>query len=173
MPVDPMTMRRLAYIRYLHQLGTDQARLPEPQSSASVLVLHDAVESFLLLAAEHLNVTPPHEFDKYWDALSPNRQQGGVDLSGKQGMKRLNKVRVNLKHHGAHPDTATIGQAVRDTATFLAANTTVVFGLDYQTISMADVLAQEPVRDLVRKAETESSDGDHTGRDDRTRRRPR
>ena len=45
---------RLAFIRYLHHQSAQEARLPEPQSSAAVLLLHDAVEAFLLLAAEHL-----------------------------------------------------------------------------------------------------------------------
>ncbi|GAA2669936.1 hypothetical protein GCM10010412_048650 [Nonomuraea recticatena] len=49
MPLPPAEIRRrLAYIRYLHSLGVDQARLPEPLSSASVLMLHDAAERLLL-----------------------------------------------------------------------------------------------------------------------------
>jgi hypothetical protein len=76
-------------------------------------------------------------------------------------MKRLNKVRVALKHHGAHPDKATIDLLVEDTAVFFAANTPAVFGLDYTTISLAEVIADETVRQLVRDAETASADGDH------------
>ena len=59
---------RLAFIRYLHHQGVQQGRLPEPQSSAAVLLLHDAVEAFLLLAAEHLGAAAPREFGQYWDA---------------------------------------------------------------------------------------------------------
>jgi hypothetical protein len=152
---------RLAFIRYLHHQGVQQARLPEPQSSAAVLLLHDAVEAFLLLAAEHLGAAPPREFGQYWDVLSPAKLTGGVNLAVKQGMVRLNKIRVNLKHHGVQPGKAAIDQNLADAATFFAANTRLVFGVDYDQVSMADVIEQEDVRELVRKAETANAGGDH------------
>ena len=155
--------RRLAFIRYLHHQGVEQGRLPEPQSSAAVLLLHDAVEAFLLLAAEHLGAGASREFGQYWDALSPAKLPGGVDLAVKQGMQRLNRVRVNLKHHGVQPSKTAIDQNLADTATFFAANTPLVFGIDYDQVSMADVIEQEKVRELVRKAEAASAGGDHIG----------
>jgi hypothetical protein len=36
-----------------------------------------------------------------------------------------------------------------------------VFDIDYDRVSMADVIEQEKVRELVRKAETANADGDH------------
>lgn len=159
MPVDADTIRRLAFIRYLHTLGTEQARLPEPLSGASLLMLHDAVESFLVLATDHFGAKATREFEKYWETLSPYLPDG-VDLAVQQGMKRLNKARVSLKHYDAPPGRDTINMAVADTATFMATNTVLVFGLDYETVSMAYVIPQEPVRELVRKAETASGSGD-------------
>jgi hypothetical protein len=152
---------RLAFISYLHHQGVQQASLPEPQSSAAVLLLHDAVEAFLLLAAEHLGAAAPREFGQYWDVLSPAKLTNGVNLAVKQGMLRLNKVRVNLKHHGVQPGKAAIDQNVADAATFFAANTRLVFDIDYDQVSMADVIEQEKVRELVRKAEAAKADGDH------------
>ncbi len=152
---------RLAFIRYLHHQGVQLARLPEPQSSAAVLLLHDAVEAFLLLAAEHLGTAAPREFGQYWDVLSPAKLTGGVYLAVKQGMLRLNKVRVNLKHHGVQPGKAAIDQSLADAATFFAANTRLVFDIDYDRVSMADVIEQEQVRELVRKAEAANAGGDH------------
>jgi hypothetical protein len=154
---------RLAFIRYLHHQGVQQGRLPEPQSSAAVLLLHDAVEAFLLLAAEHLGAAAPREFGQYWDVLSPAKLTGGVNLAVKQGMVRLNKIRVNLKHHGVQPGKAAIDQSLADAATFFAANTRLVFDIDYDQVSMADVIEQEKVRELVRKAEAANAGGDHIG----------
>ncbi|MEU4234402.1 hypothetical protein AB0F17_59855 [Nonomuraea sp. NPDC026600] len=157
MPLPPDEIRRrLAYIRYLHNLGVDQARLPEPLSSASVLMLHDAAEGFLLLAAEHFDVDPPIGLEKFWRVLKPVL---GTDLPVAQGMKRLNKIRNTLKHNGGHPDQPTINLVATDTTTFLEASTPLVFQLDYAAVSMADVIPQQPVRDLVRQAETASADG--------------
>jgi hypothetical protein len=125
------------------------------------MTLHDAVEAFLLLAGEHVGSPGSREFEKYWDTLSPAKHPNGVNLAVKQGMARLNKVRVTLKHHGGHPSVTTINQIVEDTSTFFAANTQLVFGVDYDQVSMADLIEQEKVRDLVRAAETAAGAGDH------------
>lgn len=162
MPLNPDTVRRLAFIRYLHTLGTEQARLPEPLSSACVLTLQDAVESFLILATDHFGAGASPNFDRYWEKLAPHLPDG-VGLAVEQGMKRLNKARVNLKHYGARPDAESIALAVRDTATFMASNTMLVFGIDYESVSMAHVIVQEPVRELVTKAESASASGDRIG----------
>ena len=76
-------------------------------------------------------------------------------------MLRLNKVRINLKHHGVQPGKAAIDKSLADAATFFAANTGLVFDIDYDRGSMTDVIEQEKVRELVRKAETATADGDH------------
>lgn len=156
-------VRRIAYIRFLHHLGVEQARLPEPMCSASVLMFHDAAESFLLMAAEHLRAPSIYEFEKYWEALKPQKLAGGVDLPVQQGMKRLNGARKQVKHHGGHPSPATIELIKNDTATFLAAATQIVFGIDYDAASMASVIPQAPVRDLAMKADVANSSGDHIG----------
>ncbi|GGJ92555.1 hypothetical protein GCM10010123_23060 [Pilimelia anulata] len=163
MPLTQKIVSRLAFIRFLHHQGVQQSRLPDPQSSSAVMTLHDAVEAFLLLAGEHVGCPGSREFERYWDALSPAKCADGVDLAGKQGMTRLNRVRIALKHHGAHPNTATINQIVEDTATFFAANTQIVFGVDYAQVSMADVIEQEMVRELVRVAEAAAGEGSFTG----------
>lgn len=64
MPLNHKTVSRLAFIRFLHHHGVQQSRLPEPQSSASVMTLHDAVEAFLLLAGEHIGSPGSREFEK-------------------------------------------------------------------------------------------------------------
>ncbi|MEV0898215.1 hypothetical protein [Actinoplanes sp. NPDC049802] len=151
---------RLAFIRYLHHLGVEQSLLPEPRSSTAVLALHDAVEAFLLLAAEYRGVAAPSQFANYWDALA-KPAGSGVELTVKQGMVRLNKVRVALKHHGVLPGREAIAQIVGDTATFFAANTPLVFGVAYDQVSMADVITQGSARTLVRLAESAAADDDY------------
>jgi hypothetical protein len=72
--------------------------------SAALLMFHDAVESFLLMTGEHLGAPSTYEFEKYWRLPLP----GGAVLPVQQGMTRLNKLRVALKHHGGHPSPNTI-----------------------------------------------------------------
>ena len=80
----------------------DYARLPEPFSSKAVLDLHDAVELFLQLVAEHLGATlsKKGDFLEYWPAIN---EKLGTDLPMQPAMKRLNQARVGLKHSGIRP----------------------------------------------------------------------
>ncbi|MDQ7910798.1 hypothetical protein RB614_40535 [Phytohabitans sp. ZYX-F-186] len=154
--LDPMIVRRLAFIRYLHGLGIDQARLPEPQSHASLLMLHDAVESLLVLAADHYGKAAP-KFMDYWKTLKDDVPGG---LTSMRGMDRLNRARNDLKHNGVAPSASTIELAVADTATFMVATTQAVFGVEYAEVSMVDVVGQSRVREALRDAETAYAGGD-------------
>lgn len=156
MPLDFQTARRLAFIRYLHLFGIQQARLPAPMDSVSILMLHDAVETFLGLAAEHLETPGSYDFEKYFPVINA-KLADGVVLTTQPGMKRLNKARVALKHHGALQDSTTIAQAVTDVGTFMAANTQLVFGVDYDSVSMADAIPQQGISNLVRTADQANS----------------
>lgn len=151
-------MQHLAYLRYLHQLAADQAKLPEPMSSTSILLLHDAAESFLMIAAEHFNLPDSHDFMKYWDLLEP--KLAGERLPGEQGMKRLNNVRRELKHRGVQPSSRSIERALEDTTVFLASGVQKVFGVDFSAISMSSLIGHDLTRRLTQEAEAAASGGD-------------
>lgn len=156
MPLTPETVQRLAFIRYLHHLGVAQSRLPEPQCSAAVLMFHDAVESFLLLATEHHGATQAPNFMKYWDFL---HAAVGTTPAGKQGMDRLNRLRNGLKHQGQLLGQLQVQSCMADTATFFAANSQLLFGVDYDQVSMADIITQEKVGELARESEKDAAGG--------------
>lgn len=161
MALDPAEIvRRLGYIRYLYGIGVEQSRLPDPMSSAALLMFHDSVESFLLMAGEHLGAPSVHEFEKYWNELRPSKLPGGVELPVQQGMKRLNRQRIALKHHESLPNHDTIEVIRSDTGTFLVTASQLVFGVDYSAVSMANIIPQEPVRNLALKADGAVSAGD-------------
>lgn len=73
---------------------------------------------------------PKTSFEDYRGELSkvvPN-------LSGRRGMERLNRVRVNLMHYGSIPGTQQVADARTDVVeAFLAANAQAVFGVDCDT----------------------------------------
>lgn len=160
MALDFEVARRLAFIRYLHQMGVDQARLPAPLSSASLLMLHDAIESFYVLACEQLGINATFEFEKFPSAINAAIAGGRTLVGQATAMKRINNARKMLKHHGTHPDKTTIELAVQDTATFMAGNTPTLFDVEYDTVSMADAITQEKVRALVKAAEAANAAGD-------------
>jgi hypothetical protein len=54
--INQATQERLAFIRYVHRHAIEQSRLPEAQSYVSILLLHDAMETMLLLVADRFGV---------------------------------------------------------------------------------------------------------------------
>ena len=160
-PLDAQTMKRLAFIRLLHQQGIDQTRLPEPLTFTAVLSFHDAAEHFLILAGEHLGASLPDHtpFMKYFAELHPRKLDGGVDLSGKVGLDRLNRLRNNFKHAGTPPGSAGVEQARADVAAFFEDNTPRVFGIAYDGIDMADLIPQPEARQKTKEAAVASAAG--------------
>lgn len=105
------TMQRLAFIQSLASMGEYQARQPEPLATLAVLALHDSVELFLHLAAEHVDAQPGQlsnkrmlKFEDYFGiinkAMSQDETIPANRLVHQAAMKRLNDARIALKHHG-------------------------------------------------------------------------
>jgi hypothetical protein len=151
-PIDPSIMQRLAFVALLHQQGDQQAAGPAPMHIAGILTLHDAVELFLVLAGEHLGggLSEKLDFLGYWAEID---KRFGVALTHKSSMSRLNRRRIDFKHHGNLPSTQSLASARADVASFLEGNIPLVFGIDYDRISMADLIPQHRTRHLVGKAD--------------------
>ncbi|WP_331733172.1 hypothetical protein OG948_60335 (plasmid) [Embleya sp. NBC_00888] len=147
-------MRRLAFVRFLVDQGVDQARLPQPLAATSVLSFHDAVELFLVLVGEHLQANLPTQihFADYWGKLQPYLPQGS-HLPGKKAMERMNKIRVNHKHHGSIPSQTDIEQVRADVGTFLSDATTLVFDADFFAVDMAALVTRPKTAALLARAE--------------------
>lgn len=157
-PFPAHIVKRLAFVRFLHQQGVEQTHLPYPLSSTAILSFHDAVELFYVVALDYLGVqvNPKTPFDEYWPklaAVAPN-------LSGRRGMERLNRDRVSLKHHASLPGTRQVADARTDVDAFLAANTQVVLAVDWDSITMADVISQPAIRAKLKNALSAEGAGD-------------
>jgi hypothetical protein len=159
-PLDPNAVKRLALIRFLYAQGLEQAKRPQPLSAAALLAFHDAVEMFLLLAAEHLNVNLPKSttFDGYWPEIA---QQSGTQLPNRPAMRRMNNSRVNFKHHGSIPSAMDLQQFQGDVTTFLTDATQLVFGADFCRLDMIDLVTQPDVLTLLKNADAQAGQGDH------------
>lgn len=160
--IDPNTMSRLGFIRVLYQQAMDQSQLPEPLNAQAVLTMHDTVELFLTVAADHLSapINRNTNFMDYWRLLDPANLPGGVVLGNKHGMDRLNALRVALKHHGTMPSAGAVELARADTRSFLEDSTSAVFGFSFATIDMAEVIPQQTVREMVRSSSAAAVSGD-------------
>ena len=161
---DVPTLTQLALIRLLYLHGVEQAAKPEPLSAFSLLAFHDAVELFLVLAADHLNAPLPKgdpKFMDYWFLLRPTDSFiDGVNLTAKGRMERLNRNRNSFKHAGAPPGRSAVEDALACTASFFEDNTEPVFGIAFDAIDMADVVPQEDIRRLLKSAAATEAGGD-------------
>ncbi|MGI5155841.1 hypothetical protein [Microbispora sp. CA-102843] len=158
-------MKRLAFIRLLHQQGVEQSHLPEPLIFSSILSFHDAVELFLVLTAEHLSAFSQQKarqikFEDYWPELHPSKLANGVELAGKVSMSTLNRHRNSLKHAGVIPSRQAVEQARADVRSFFQENTPKVFGIPFDGIDMADIVPQEEIRKRVKEAAAKEAEGD-------------
>jgi hypothetical protein len=159
MVLDEAKLRRLSFIRYMYQLGADQSRQPEPYSAVSILTLHDAVELFLQLAAEHLNAPTKTStgFMEYWGFLEP--KVGGAGLSQKQAMERFNRARVGLKHAGNRPSQEDIVGYRVAVANFFLENTPTVFGIAFADATLINFVKPVSARQRLVQARASQEEG--------------
>lgn len=155
----PTEARRLAFVRYLYQLGERQSREAEPIGATSLLIFHDAVELFLQLASEKVNAGKREpSFIEYWDLI---RQElpGEAALSQKEAMRRLNKSRVALKHHGTLPSRLALEEFRASVTAFFEDNTPTVFGVEFSDISMIEFVEPEEARRRLETAQHHLAQG--------------
>ena len=155
-------VKRLAFIRYLYKVGVEQSNQPEPLNATSLLSLHDAAELFLQLAVEHLGVAKKTQnFMDYWDVI--NQKMAPDQITQEDSMNRLNKARVHLKHHGTAPSKLDM-EGFRATVTnFFQENTPKVFDLDFDSVSLIDLVAYENAKSKLRSAQDLMQGGNTEG----------
>lgn len=148
--------KRLAMIRYLFDLG-DRERVGQVPAVA-VLCFHDAVELFLQLGLEHHGgeTKDRAEFLQLFDAL---KVKVGA-LAGRDGLVRLNSVRIAVKHKAIDISTEEIMRCYERTRDFLAQNSVPVFGLDIFAAPLSDRIADDKVRGSVQAAEAALKTGE-------------
>lgn len=161
-PIDHRVAQRLAFIRYLHNEARTQAQRPEPFSFATILSCQDAIELFYGLVADqfHPTLAGNTSFEKYPTELNKALAPLGKSIVTGRNIDRLNKTRVLLKHYNGTPSQNNIDDAVIDTTTFLTQNVKGIFDIDYDAVTMADVMPQPLIAAKVKAASATHQAGD-------------
>ena len=148
-------LQRLSFIKYLFSIGLYQSHQPEPLYGVSILSFHDSVELFLQLSLEKLNISGKSgiKFMKYWEIIDGKLK--GTTLSQKESMRRLNKTRGNLKHSGIIPSKLDIESLRVTTSSFFNENCLKIFHVDFDNISLIDIIKFERPRKLLKQAESD------------------
>lgn len=145
-------IQRLSYIKYLYLKGVEQSRQAEVVAGFSILAFHDAVEMFLMLVYEHLDCDKAKNrktFDEYLGSIP------GITM--KESVKSLNNCRISLKHHGLLPANKEIEKHRINTHSFLQENTSTLLKLDFDKISLIDLVSFEECKQYLQKAQEELS----------------
>lgn len=160
---DTSIVRRLAFAKYLHGVGIDQANKAEPLSSTSILTFHDAIELYFQIASEHLDIyVDPRKntfLMNYFDLLKPKLPES-VEVFKRASVKRLNSARIALKHHGTLPSKFDIESFRVAVSEFFTDNTPIIFGIEFSQISLVEFVNPERVRTHLKEAEAVCEKGE-------------
>ena len=145
-------LNRLAKIKYLYNIGMEQSKQVGAFAGFSILSFHDSAEMFLLLVVEDKGDPRPKNkqadkisFMGYWNLFE--------DLTLKESMNNLKERRKNIKHKGLFPSKSDIEESCITITQFFKENVRVQFGLEFDEISLADLIEYHKIKDYIRKAE--------------------
>ena len=138
-------IKRLTRIKYLYTIGIEQSMQVEAFAGFSILAFHDAAEMFLVLAAEKKNKKIQEHFMDYWGIIK--------ELTQNESMRTLNSIRNSIKHKGTFPEKSEIERMRYTISEFFKENTPIIFGLDFDKISLSDLIEYPLIKEHVSKAE--------------------
>ena len=143
----------------MFRLALDQAERPDPLCAVAVLMLHDSLELHLQLMTEHLNVGRARVgFMEYFELID---DATGTPTPQRESTRRLNKARVALKHHGTLPSRLDVAAFCESTESLLRQTTLAVFGVDFDSLSLAILISDDAVRACLEAADAAIVVQDH------------
>ncbi len=154
-------LKRLAYIKFLYKAAIDQSKQPEIIAYTSILTVHDAIDWFMNLACLHNKLT---EKQKIAAIIAKKQNHQGKNiylmdyfiilpiLKYEPEVSSINDLRNNLKHQFILPSQIGIAESINTAKNFFEENTKLIFSLDFNEISIIDLIAFEPIRDVLKKA---------------------
>jgi hypothetical protein len=149
-----IVIKRLCIIKKLFQLGVQQADLPEILSFSSVLTFHDSIDMFMQLAVEKNNIT---------DSIGlPLMQYFKVmpQLVLEASVQKINERRKNLKHRGQIPAKIEVEESRAVAGLFFEENTPIIFGINFQEVSLSNLISDQSVRKYIVEAESSLNQSD-------------
>ena len=155
------TIRRISLARHLFELGSGCLRSKNDlHLFAAVNLVQDAIEAFLIALAEHIEIAFDQgtRFDKYFvlidEKITPR------ELPFKSKLLRLNRVRVDSKHHGIQPARIECERLITSAHEFMDEVSATFFGAPFASICSIDLLdeTQSKAHLTEAKAAIESKD---------------
>lgn len=153
--MDIEIVRRISLARYLYELGMSNLKTGNDMHLfAGVNLLQDAVEAFLVAVGDYVRATidAKTDFDKYFVKIDEKRAP--AQLPFRSQLFRLNRIRVDSKHHGIQPARGECERLAVSVREFFEEVTREVFGATFSTVSALDLLDESDVRAALTEAKT-------------------
>lgn len=151
-------MEQLAVSKYLLQKGEKILSENSPVSSGlAISLFQDAVESIIWTIAKEVEaeVKGNVSFEQFWNIIpqaKKNTQHIELPLSAK--MHELNKARVNFKHYGILPAQTEATKFSGYAAEFAQEAVLNFFRLNFENLSLVDILNEEDIRNHLKEAQS-------------------
>jgi hypothetical protein len=154
-------LHKLLLARRLYELSRENLSSANDLSlGIGVILLQDAVESFLLAVSEHVNagIQSGTNYDRYFDFI--NSKISPKELPFRARLVALNKLRVNSKHYGLAPAKSETEGLLVTVREFLNEVTESVLGVNFATVSLIDLARDGESKGLLKEAEAAFQAGD-------------
>jgi hypothetical protein len=155
-------INKLMLARHLFRMAEDNLRSHrEVALFAAVNLMQDAVEVFLLAAAEqvHAPIALSTNFDTYMTKIDAKIEPNQLPFRAR--LNALNKARVNAKHYGLKPDRKEIEGFATDCRAFFEGSCSLLFGQSFWSISLLDLVEDGDTRQLLANATILFESGDY------------
>jgi hypothetical protein len=159
-----MAIDQIVLSKYLFQQGQNELSKNTPVSCGlAVSLFQDSVELLARTIAGKCGakVRKSTPFLELWELMQDaagNTYKKALPLKYK--MSKLNEVRDSFKHSGNLPDVSRSHGFCDDAEEFLREATRRFFDKDFDTISLADLIEDSQVRQVIKEAETSMRRGD-------------
>ena len=158
---DVLIIRRLSLPRFLFREAKAALQRPGPYSGGMATSLFlDSVEAFLRILAEHgsVNIGASVPFDKLLDKVGAKFNSV---LEHRAVITRLNKARVNFKHHGQRIVNEEALSFAYNVEAFLTEVSSDVLQLDFGSVSLVSAIGHRRTENWLHKAERFAGEGSY------------
>jgi hypothetical protein len=147
-------INKLILARHLFAMASDNLKSHrEIALFATVNLMQDAVEAFLLGVSEHINagISSGTTFERYFEKI--DERIAPKTLSFRSRLIALNKVRVAAKHHGVKPDRKELEDFAVVCREFFNESCNSIMGVPFWSISLIDLLDEDESKQLLAAAQ--------------------
>lgn len=155
-------VRRIALARHLFELAEGSLRSKNDLHLFSAVNLaQDAIETFLVALADNLQIAFDQntKFDRYFVLI--DEKIAPKELPFKAALLRLNRLRVDSKHHGIQPARAECDRLLSSAREFLDEASQAILGAPFSTISAMDLLEDGDCKDFLVAAKKDLEKADY------------